>query len=236
VIGVIVSIHQPNYLPYIGFFQKMALSDVFVLLDTVQFSRSSFTQRTRIRTKDSSMWLTIPVEKKEYFKLINETLLPDDRKWLKKHKTSIVANYSKCKCFDSYFVNDYYSDSEKYTDLQKFNEYGIFYLKKKLGIRTDIVWASELDLRPELRSTELLIDILETLGADTYISGLGGKKYMDESQFSMKNIGLKYLEFKPFPYPQRWEGFGPYMSALDLVFNLDSGMFFQEMSKLDCLR
>ena len=213
----------------------MALSDVFVLLDTVQFSRGSFTQRTRIRTKDSSMWLTIPIEKKNYFKQINEVPLPKDENWLKKHKTSIVANYTKCRYYDSSFVDDYYSDNGKYTDLQKFNECGIFYLKKKLGIRTDIMWASELDLRSDLRSTELLLDILETLGADTYISGLGGKKYMDESQFSMKNIKLKYLGFKPSPYPQRWDGFEPYMSALDLVFNLDSGMFLQEMTKLGCL-
>lgn len=232
---MIVSIHQPNYLPYVGFFQKMALSDVFVVLDTVQFSRDSYTQRTRIRTKDGSMWLTIPVEKKNYFKQISEIPLPEDEKWLKNHKMSIIANYSKCKCFDNSFINDYFSDNGKYANLQKFNEYGISYLKKKLGIHTDIVRASELDLRLELGSTELLIDILETLGADTYISGLGGKKYMDESQFSMKNIKLKYLEFKPFAYAQRWGGFEPYMSALDLVFNFNSRVFHQEMNELDCL-
>lgn len=213
----------------------MALSDVFVLLDTVQFSHRSFTQRSQIRTKDGTMWLTIPIEKRKYFKQINETPLPDDEKWLKKHKLSIVRNYSKCKHFDSSFVNDYYSDSGRYGDLQEFNEYGIFYLKEKLGICTDIVRASELDLRPDLRSTELLIDILETLGADTYISGLGGKNYMDESQFSMKNIELKYFEFKPFPYAQRWEGFEPHMSALDLVFNLDNEVFLVETNKLKYL-
>ena len=232
---MIVSIHQPNYLPYIGFFQKMALSDVFVILDTVQFSCDSFTQRTRIRTKDGSMWLTIPIEKKHYFKPINMVPLPENDTWLKKHKLSIIANYSKCNYFDDSFVNGYYSDYTRSTNLQEFNESGISYLKKKLGIRTEIVRVSELDIKPDLKSTELLINILETLGADIYISGLGGKKYMDESHFSMRNIGLKYLEFKPFQYPQRWKGFEPYISTLDLVFNLDGKIFFQEMSKLDCL-
>lgn len=229
-----VSIHQPNYLPYIGFFQKMALSDIFVILDTVQFSRDSFTQRTRIRTKDGSMWLTIPIKKKHYFKQINKIPLPEDDMWLKKHKLSIISNYSKCNYFDDAFVNDYYSDCSKYTNLQKFNEFGISYLKKKFGIHTEIMLASKLDIKPDLKSTELLIEILETLGADIYISGLGGKKYIDESQFYMKNMELEYLEFRPFPYRQRWAGFEPYMSALDLVFNLGDKMLLQELSMFGC--
>ena len=230
---MIVSIHQPNYLPYIGFFEKMALSDVFVLLDTVQFSRDSFTQRTRIRTKDGSMWLTIPIGKENYLKPINKIPLPEEDKWLKKHKLSIIANYSKLERFDNSFVNQYYSGCREITTLQEFNEFGIFYLKNKLGIQTKIVRASELNLKTYLRSTELLVDVLDTLGADAYISGLGGKKYIDANQFSVKNIKLNYLEFKPFTYPQRWNGFEPYMNALDLVFNADREMFLQEISVLN---
>ena len=90
-----VAIHQPNYMPWIGFFQKMALADIFVILDTVQFSKDSYTQRTKIRTKEGWIWLTVPIEKKYHFKPIKDIPLPHDTKWLKKHKMSILSNYSK---------------------------------------------------------------------------------------------------------------------------------------------
>ena len=228
---MIVAIHQPNYLPYIGFFQKMALADVFVILDMVQFSRDSFTQRTRIRTKDDSMWLTIPIEKENYYKPINDVILPKDKTWFKKHKSSIVANYSRCKHFDSSFVDEYYSGCEKFTKLQEFNERGINYLKDQIGIQTRTVRASELDLSMGLKSTDLLIEILERVGSDTYLSGLGGKKYIDESKFVAKRIELKYVDYEHFQYQQRWGGFQPHMSALDFVFNSDNERFHQELIK-----
>jgi len=228
---VIVAIHQPNYLPHIGFFQKMALADVFVILDMVQFSRDSFTQRTRIRTKDGSMWLTIPIEKQNFLRPINDVILSKDQGWLTKHKSSIVANYSRCKHFDSAFVNEYYSGCEEFTKLQEFNEYGIYYLKDQIGIQTKTVRASELDLSKGLKSTDLLIEILETVRGDTYLSGLGGKGYIDESKFFAKRIELKYLDYENFQYQQRWGGFQPHMSALDFVFNSNNERFHQEFTK-----
>ena len=212
-----VVIHQPNYLPWIGFFQKMSLADIFVILDTVQFSKDSYTQRTKIRTKEGWIWLTIPVEKKYHFKLIKDIPLPQDEKWLKKHKMSIISNYSKCKFIDDKFVDEYYS--EKFKKLQEFNEFGIFYLKDKFGIKTEIVRASELNIGGNLKSTELLVDIVKQVGGEVYILGSGGAKYMDKEKFSVNNIKLEYFEFKLFKYPQRWNGFEPYMSAIDLLFN-----------------
>ena len=226
-----VAIHQPNYLPWIGFFQKMALADIFVILDTVQFSKDSYTQRTKIRTKEGWIWLTIPIEKKYYFKPIKDILLPQDEKWLKKHKMSVVSNYSKCEFVDDKFVDKYYSKT--FEKLQEFNEFGIFYLKDKFGIETEIVRASELDIDENLKSTELLVDIVKKVGGNVYISGLGGGKYMDEKKFLMNNIKLEYFEFKPLEYLQRWDGFEPYISAIDLLFNLgnESGGVIQKVLK-----
>ena len=215
-----VAIHQPNYLPWIGFFQKMALADIFVILDTVQFSKDSYTQRTKIRTKEGWIWLTIPIEKKYYFKPIKDIHLPQDEKWVKKHKMSLISNYSKCKFVDDEFVDEYYSYSGKFEKLQEFNEFGIVYLKEKFGIKTEIVRASELDIDDNLKSTDLLVDIVKKVGGDIYISGLGGGKYMEEGKLLMNNIKLEYFEFKPFEYPQRWGGFEPYMSTIDLLFNV----------------
>lgn len=215
-----VAIHQPNYLPYMGFFQKMALADIFIILDTVAFSKDSFTQRTKIRTKEDCIWLTIPIEKNYYFKSIKDIHLPQDEKWRKKHMMSIRSNYSKSKYFDDKFVDEYYF--KKFDKLQEFNEYGIFYLKNKLGIKTEIVRSNELNIDAHLRSSDLLIEIIKKVGGDVYISGLGGKNYMDDNKFFINKIKLEYFEFKPLEYPQRWNGFEPYMSAIDFVFNLGS--------------
>lgn len=215
-----VAIHQPNYLPYIGFFQKMALADVFVILDTVQFSKDSYTQRTKIRSKEGWMWLTIPINKKNNFEPIKDVLLPEDDKWLKKHKLSVTSNYSKCKYIDNAFLNEYFSNLENMETLQEFNEFGILYLKDKFRIKTNIIKASKLRLNNNLKSTDLLIDIIKNVGGDSYISGTGGRKYLEENKFLKNNINLEFFEFDVLEYPQRWKGFEPYLSAIDLLFNL----------------
>jgi hypothetical protein len=227
--AVKVAIHQPNYLPYIGFFQKMALVDVFVILDVVQFSKDSYTQRTKIRTKDGWIWLTIPIEKKYCFKPIRDIYMPQDEKWFKKHKMSIKSNYSKYKFIDDKFIDEYYSYPGNFKKLHEFNEYGIFYLKDKFRINTRIVRASELNIDEKLKSTDLLVDIVKKVEGDIYISGSGGKNYMDAKKFLINKIKLKHFEFKPIEYPQRWDGFEPYMSAIDLLFNVgepNENMFF----------
>ena len=214
---VSVAIHQPNYLPFIGFFQKMALSDIFVILDSVQFSKDSYTQRTKIRTKDGWIWLTIPISKNYSFSQIQDIFLPDAIKWQKKHKMSLLSNYSNCEFVDKKFIDNYYS--EKFKTLEEFNEHGIFYLKNKFDIKTDILKSSELNIDNSLKSTDLLINIAKNVGADTYISGSGGAKYLDECKFTSNNIKLKYFKFESFEYSQRWKGFEPFMSAIDLLFN-----------------
>lgn len=229
---ILVAIHQPNYLPYIGFIQKIALADIFVILDTVQFSKDSYTQRTKIRTKDGWIWLTIPIEKKYYFKSIKEINLPQNNKWMKKHKKAMIADYAKASFFDKNFIEQYYCT--EFTKLQEFNEFGILYLKDKLGIKTEIIRAGELGINKDLKSTELLIEIVKKVGGDIYISGAGGRKYMDKKDFEKNDINLLYFEFKPFEYGQRWEGFEPYMSAIDLLFNVGekAGKLIKENARI----
>jgi hypothetical protein len=215
-----VAIHQPNYLPYIGFFQKMSMADIFVILDNVQFSKGSFTQRTKIRTKEGWMWLTIPVEKKYVFNTIKDVSLPEDPTWVSEHQKSIKFHYSSCKYADGKFIEEYWSEPTSNKRLQEFNERGILYLKNEFGIETDIIRATELDPDSNLSSTDLLIDIVEKVGGSSYISGTGGRNYLDPNKFVEHNINLSFFEFTPFKYSQRWEGFEPYLSAIDLLFNL----------------
>lgn len=213
-----VAIHQPNYLPYIGFFEKAALSDIFILLDSVQFSKDSYTQRTKIRTRDGWAWCTVPIEKEYDFKHIKEVYLPKDKKWSRKQKLSMAANYSKTSFFDANFIDEFFT--KPFQKLQEMNEFGITYLMENFGIRPKIFRSSELGIDPRLRSTDLLIEIIKRVGGNTYISGEGGRNYMDEELFSINGIDIKYFHFRPFIYNQRWTHFEPYMSAIDLLFNL----------------
>jgi hypothetical protein len=212
-----VAIHQPNYLPWIGFFQKMAMSDVFIILDNVQFSKGSFTQRTRVRLKEGWTWLTIPIEKQNHYKPINEVLLPRDRDWASRHRSTLLHSLLKCAHVDRAFIEDYYG--REFKTLQEFNEFGIFYLKDRFSIKSRIVRASELGIHGDLKSTDLLVELIKKVGGDQYISGTGGYNYMDEATFAGNGIGLIRYEFKPFQYAQRWTAFEHYMSAIDLLFN-----------------
>jgi hypothetical protein len=213
-----VTIHQPNYLPYFGYFQKMALSDIFVLLDTVQYSKNSYTKRVKIRTQMGGVWLTIPIEKINNFKKIQEIKLPIDIKWKTKHKSSITVNYSKSTFFDKFFVDNYYQLSPE--NLLDFNEAGIRYFQEKFNIKTKLVRASELKIDKELKSSDLLIEIVKKIGGSTYISGPSGKQYLDREKFLHNNIDVEIFEPTIHTYKQRWSGFEPYMSSIDILFNL----------------
>jgi hypothetical protein len=163
------------------------------------------------------MWLTIPIEKEYHFKPIYEVRLPRDRKWQKKHKSSIVSNYSNSGFYDARFIEGYYC--QDYETLQAFNEAGIFYLMKKMGIRTQVLHASDMDIDPGLKSTDLLIDIVKKAGGDVYVSGAGGDDYQEKPKFDANGISLEYSRYQPAEYKQRWAGFEPYMCAVDLLFN-----------------
>ncbi len=220
---MIASIHQPNYLPYIGFFNKMKISDTFVILDTAQYVKNDFHNRNRIKGPSGAFWLTIPLPSEQcYKKRIMDIALPADKRWAQKHLISISMNYSKSRFYNEYigFFEGLYSDIPN--NLVELNEKVIFFLKKCFNIKTQIVKASDMDLNSELKSTELLVAILKEIGADTYIAGGGreGKKhYLDENLMEKNGIMLRYHDFVHPVYKQNYDGFIKNLSAIDLLFN-----------------
>ncbi len=217
----IVTIHQPNYLPWIGFFQKISKSDIFVILDTADFTKNGIIHRNKIRTKEGCTWLTIPIESKFKGVAIKDVPLPDDRTWWGKHWRMMVGNYGKANHFEDYkdFFEKIYSE-KKYTKLHELNEAIILYIFKCLDINPKIIRSSELKLDPSLSKTDLNVEIVKQAGGDVYISGMGAKNYLEEEKFKKECIELRYFEFNSFTYPQRWEGFEPNMAAIDMLFNL----------------
>jgi len=215
----IVAIHQPNYLPWAGYFYKIMSSDTFVFLDNVQYEKNSFINRNRIKTPQGASWLTVDViTKKRFGQPINDVEINNRVSWNRKHWKTISQNYSKASFFDSYkeiFENTYQRKWEKLVDL---NKYLIISICDVMGIEdTNFINASELDVYG--KGTELLINICKILRADVYLSGFGGAKYMEEDAFRSKGINLKYYDFKHPEYNQQFGEFIPNLSVADLLFN-----------------
>ncbi|MBN2009908.1 WbqC family protein [candidate division KSB1 bacterium] len=212
-----VAIHQPNFLPWIGYFYKMANADRFVFLDNVQFSKGSYTNRVLIKTNNGdSMWLTVPIDRASG-KIIDQVKVNSETDWRKKHLATLRQHYGKAKFFDTYFpqIEEVYQKNHEY--LSEFNSDLIVLLHKILSLNSELYFSSKMET--DGRSTDLLVDICKKLEATEYLSGRGGVKYQDEDLFLTQNIKLEYTSFQHPTYNQLWNGFIPNLSAIDLLFN-----------------
>ncbi len=215
---MIVSINQPAYLPWLGYFHRIAISDVHVILDHVQFEKNSFTNRNKIRTKDGSVMLTVPLKTKGLFgSLAINTIEIADNIWQLKHWKTIQGSYAKAKYFRHYetILNDLYSKKyDKLIDLIiPMNEW----LMKELTITTKIIRSSELNI--EGTKSDLVLNICRKLNAATYLSGPIGRDYLDMNSFNNANINVVFHDYIHPQYSQVYPRFEPYMTVLDLLLN-----------------
>lgn len=214
--GKIVSIHQPNYIPWLGYFYKIAQADIFVFLDDVQFSNQGMQNYHYIKTPQGPFRLKIPV-KKTFGENINQVLINNDLDWRKKHLKTIEVNYKRSKYFEEVF-NDlellFKSDYNSIADLDRFI---IEFVCKKFGIYTKLINSSELNINSH--KEEKILDICDTLNCKIYYSGTGAKVYQDEDNFGLRGIELRYSKFQPFEYPQLWGAFQVNVTVLDYLMN-----------------
>lgn len=211
-----IAIHQPEYLPWPGFFNKMLGCDTYVVLDTVEFSRGGFQNRNRIKLRGKAKWLTIPISGSTMIP-INEIKIDNSKTWQRTHLDTLKQAYGKSRFFGELadFLNDIYARPfEKLVDA---NLAVIKYFMNFFGIKRNLVLSSEIN--PGGRRTDLLIDICRKLGADAYLSGIGGKNYLERDKFQEAEIKLMFQNFTPTQYPQSDGEFIPYLSVLDLIFN-----------------
>ena len=214
----IITIHQPEHLPWPGFFDKMAQSDIFVLLDDVQFRKDYFQNRNKIKTRDGELFLTVPVLKSST-QLINEIKINNNEKWAKKHWKSIEANYQNAPFFIQYADDLKKIYDKKWENLSDLNIEIIKFIKVALGIKTKLVISSDLKTGGE--KTDHLINICNSLNASAYIAGRWALKleYFKPELFKEKNIKLLFHDYAPVEYHQLFPPFLPYMSTIDLLFN-----------------
>ncbi len=214
-----VAIHQPQYLPWIGYFDKMDQVEVFVLLDTVQFKKNEWQNRNRIKTASGWQYLTVPVLHR-FPQRISDVVINTRVPWRRKHLQALISNYAHAPFFDVHrpFFEAVYS--REWTRLLDLNLTILSYLVEALKIQTKLVLASSLDLEEPEEKTARLVAICRALGATTYLSGVGGKGYLDLKLFEAAGIRVRFQAFATPSYPQRFGPFVPNLSVVDLLFNV----------------
>jgi hypothetical protein len=214
-----VVIHQPDFIPWLGFFDRLLQADLFVALDSVQFvhSNRSWTHRDKIKTGQGERWITVSVKKPSRTTAINEVLLAEDTSWRQDNLNLIAANYKSAPFFDEIFpaVRELYKRPDAL--LADFTLSSIDMLMDMLAIRVPVVRSGTLGASGA--KSELLVDILQRVGATHYLSGVGARAYLDSSLFEAKGIEVRWQEFTHPVYPQLHGAFIPMLTTLDMLFN-----------------
>ncbi|HPO90726.1 MAG TPA: WbqC family protein [Victivallales bacterium] len=213
-----ISIHQPQYFPWLGYFDKIATVDVFVLLDNVPYSKNYFYNRNRIKIKGGWTWITVPViTKGRMGQLIKDVEIDNKWLWRDKHLKSIYLAYKKAPYFDIYFSGVEDILKREWFLLAELCEETIKFIMMAFNIHTPIYKASQLGVSGS--KEDLLIQICKTLRAEEYLSGRDGRNYLNLDKWHKAGIKVFFQDFKNPKYPQLHGDFLPQMSALDFLFN-----------------
>lgn len=222
---MLVAIHQPNFAPWLGYFDRMLRCDQFVLLDHVQFERRNYQNRAMIRLEDDAKWLTIPVvqlsqKEKIIDKMVdNPADMSGSRWWGPNHFNTLKYAYRKAPHFDLYAPRLREILEARWDKLVDLNIATLEFMRDALEVRTPMVRSTEL--KPEGQKSGLLLNICQQVGASAFFGGMGGsREYLDKEAFAAANMGVVWQEFTHPTYSQC--GSAPFMkglSALDLMFN-----------------
>jgi len=216
----VATISQPRYLPYLGYFHRLAFSQVFVILDTVQFKGREWDRRNKIRVHGAKdwTWLTVPVLRAPRETIISEIRIDNSQNWQEQHWRTLEGSYKRAPYFDRYApdLSDFYR--HRYDSIRDLNTEMILYFCDCLGISPKIVLASTLEANGA--STDLLVRLCQAVQADIYWSGGDGRRYIDEEKFARVGISLSYQDYNHPAYSQiHGHPFVPYMGIADLLFN-----------------
>jgi hypothetical protein len=219
----VVAIHQPNFFPWLGYFDKLARADVFVLLDHVQFQKKggNWSNRVQLITGGGRPgWVTVPVDRSYHgTRPISEIGIDDARPWQQTLLKTIAANYARAAHFRDTFPLVEELIGRPSRRLAELNETAIRRLAGEIGLPTDHIVRSS-SLEPTSSSTELLIELVRAVGGDVYLSGGGAGGYQEPEKFAAAGIELRMQAFEHPVYPQGKGEFVPGLSVLDALLHL----------------
>jgi hypothetical protein len=213
---MILAAHQPQFMPWLGYFAKMLSCDIFIALDDVQYKKNEWQNRNRIWSASGGQWLTVPVMHK-FPQNINEARINNTARWKEKQLRTLEQTYSRAPglAFIREKLEGFYSD--KYETLSGINSASMELLRGMLAVRTKMEFSSSAPV--EGKASLRLVNLCRRFGADTYLAGAGGRDYMDMELFEKAGIKVLFQEFRHPVYAQPGGGFVPDLSALDLIFN-----------------
>jgi hypothetical protein len=212
---------QPNYIPWRGYFHQILKADVFVFYDDVQYDKNGWRNRNRIKTPNGPQWLTIPVISSGVIE--NKTAIKDIRidwtkNWSRKHWATIKQAYNKAPYFNQYAENLNHYFEAKFDLLADLTIDMTIYISKLLGNqKTEFIRSSSMEGIHGIK-TERLLQILQQVGADHYISGPSAVDYLDETLLLENGMEVEYMKYEYRDYPQLYPPFDGQVSILDLLF------------------
>jgi hypothetical protein len=210
-----VAIHQPHYLPWLGYLAKWAAADVFVFLDTVQYQKNGWQNRNRIKTADGPRWLTVPVHA-PLGTAIGEVAVDAARPWARQHLRSIEHAYARAPHWTRYREGLAALYATPWTRLAPLAVDSATWLARAAGVTTPARLASSLGADDD-DPTARLLALCRMLGADTYLAGGHGGRYMDAKRFTEAGIRVLYQRYAHPVYAQQHGDFVPFLSGLDLL-------------------
>lgn len=215
---MILTAHQPVYLPWLGLFHKIALADMFISFDQVQYLPKDWNNRNKIKTNNGPIWLTAPVLRSGYMeKRLCDLELNNNTPWQRKHWKTLRLAYGKAPYFSRYadFFEDVYQRS--WTTLEQLNTYMLKWFLETLGINVPVYSAGEWEFQGQ--KSELVLDMCRQVGADNYIFGALGRGYADIEAFEAAGVTPHFQDYHHPVYPQQHGEFVSHMAIVDLLFN-----------------
>lgn len=213
-----IAVLQPGYLPWLGFFDQMRRSDIFVYYDDVQYDKHGWRNRNRIKTPTGPAWLTVPVlDKGRHGQAILEAHIDNRNAWPRKHLGSVRQYYAKSHCFDAVYPGLEALLLRPWQYLVDLDLALVEWLAGWLEVRVTIVRTSELGIRGE--RSERLLEICRHFGADRYLSGNAAQSYLEVARFTAAGIQVEWQDYQHPIYPQRHGAFQSHLSTLDLLLN-----------------
>ncbi len=217
-----ISIHQPQFLPWLGYLDKIDRADLFVVLDSVQFKKNEWQNRNRIRTAQGTQWLTVPVLH-NFGQRISDVRINQTTDWRAKHLKSLEMHYAQAAHRDHVMAGLRAIYQRSWDRLADLNLAVIRWLLGEFGIATPLRLSSDMPLPDE--PTERLIEICRITGATSYLAGAGARDYMDFGKFEAAGIPVEVQDFRHPLYRQCYEPFIHGMSAIDLLLTCGGQSF-----------
>ena len=218
-----IAMMQPTFLPWLGFFELICKSDIFIILDDFQFSKQSFQQRNRLFVNQGQLgWYSVPVNQAKSFKVpLNKTIINYSIPWQKKMWKRIEQNYRKAKFFNELYAHIKEWLKINYKSLAELNTSFIFLVCRLIKIDIEFRYSSQFETKQ--KRSERVLELAQWCKADCYLAAKGSFEYMlKDNVFPVEDIEVLFQDFQPQPYQQlnATNGFEPYLSILDTLFNI----------------